>query len=336
MILSLDRPSRVAQPPARRQEPSGLLLDRARRRGADFLSSCQQASGAITEVVDDPMAVLRHGGSAADRFFLGGGADIWNTVNAILSLRELGRRHRGAERFVLRSLLADGSLSHSSRSRGPCAETTAAAILALPGDHPRIRRALLRLALPDGRFPTFIVDARGGYDIYLTGPSTTAWALTALGSKKGDRNALAGAYRQLERRGLSALLEDLGDRAIWQGHSAFYATPFYPAHLAAPLVGRRQILDDVVRRQNSDGGWGFGTRRSPSSALPTALAMLTLAASSRDDRVRSATGKGARWLVGQQAGDGSFPLQPAPQSLWYTGKVYVTAVVLRALGRAAA
>jgi hypothetical protein len=291
-------------------------------RASAFLRACQGESGAILEPTPDPLGLLKGSASPREVFFASGGTDVWSTVNALLALRLVGASLPRAASFVMAQRLRDGSLSHSSQTRGPCVETTAAAALAIPRASAGFRRALLSQWLPDGRFRTFIIGNELGYDTYLTGPSVTAWALLSLGGQgRADRR----------KRSLASLRYDLAGAESWAAHPAFYATRFYPAHVGARVVTRRGLLVQALELQGRDGGWGFDGAPSRSSPLPTALALLTLAAFPRGAGVARALAGGRRFLLESQSGDGSFSLRGAPRELWYAGRVYVTCLALRAL-----
>jgi hypothetical protein len=292
-------------------------------RTSAFLRACQGHSGAVLEPTRDPLGLLKGGASTRDVFFATGGTDVWSTVNALLALKLVGESLPRAASFVMAQRLRDGSLSHSSLTRGPCVETTAAAALAIPRARAGFRRALLRQCLPDGRFRTFIIGSELGYDTYVTGPSVTAWALLSLRGQAG------GTERR--RRALASLRADLAGAEAWAGHPAFYASRFYPAHVAARLVQPPGMLAWALDLQTRDGGWGFDGAPSRSSPLPTALALLTLAAFPAGVGVALARTRGLRFLLESQDEDGGFSLQGAPRELWYAGRVYVACLALRAL-----
>ncbi len=281
----------------------------------------------MLEPVRDPLAILRRRVSLREAFFATGGTDVWNTVNTLLALRQVGERLPKASEFVLAHRLPDGSLSHSSQTRGTCAETTAAASLAIPGAKGALCRALVRQWLPDGRVRTFVTSSPAGYDAYFTGPSVTAWTLLAL-----RRHAGATERR---KQGLGALREDLADAATWQGHPAFYASLFYPAHVGVRLFEPPGLLREALARQTREGGWGFDLTPARASPLCTALALITLASVGRTPRVAAALARGRYFLLDSQASDGSFAIDGAPAELWYAGRVYGTCLALRALSEKA-
>lgn len=289
------------------------------RRAVRFLTSCQVSSGAILEPAD-PLAVLTNGGSAEKWFFAAGGADAWHTANALIALGPTNRIAPRARAFLARCILSDGTLSHSSASRGTCIETTAAAALVLPARRAALRRAIRRHAQPDGRWATFITSTETGHDTYVTGPSVIGWALDALG---------AGARRG--NQGAATLREDLGRAPIWSSHPAFYATPFYPAHLAARLVPAPSVERFTVETQHRSGGWGFGDASGRPAAIPTALAVLTLGWFGPSEAGQRAIERARQWLVAHQSPEGSWQVGPAPKELWYAGSVYSTSLALRAL-----
>jgi hypothetical protein len=290
-----------------------------------YLLECQLPSGAINDPVDDPLAALARP-TRRLAFRLANGADIWHTVNALLALQAVAQVNEAAARFVRGKLTRQGALSYWSAHPSLCIETCAATAHALPGLRARLARTIERHALPGGRWPNFLLPGVGGYDAYATGPSVTAWALSILG--QGHRLAPSGrAY----------LRETMSDQGLWRSHGAFYATPYYPAHLAvACMADRQRVVRAVLRRQRDDGGWGFGDDGSaPASALPTGFAMLTLAAGgAASDAVRRALERARRWLLGRQDPRGGFAIAPVPRALFYAGNVYATCVAIRALVRA--
>jgi hypothetical protein len=289
-----------------------------------YLASCQLPSGAINDPIPDPLATLalRHP-SRRLAFRMMGGADIWHTTNALLAFAATKIANPAAQAFVRSKLTRNGELSYWSYHPSLCIETCAAAFRALPDLRRKLVRTIERHALPGGRWPTSMVPGQAGHDFYLTGPSVTAWALGAL--DKSQASAQAG------RRYLQ---ETLDVRGMWSAHPAFYATPFYPAHLAVPyLANRLPVVQATLRAQISCGGWAFnGDQASSPSALPTALAVSTLLASGVASAVVAAAVKrGLRFLLDRQKRGGAFSLAPAPASLFYAGDVYATSVALRAM-----
>ena len=291
----------------------------AAHRAAEYLLRSERASGAITESVRGSSGVV-------DVLFrLADGADVWHTVNALLAIQAAGRTSAAAVAFVRDQVRKEGGLPYWSARPGLCIETTAAGALALPELRPTLVPALRRYALPEGRWATFILDEPGGFDHYLTAPSVTAWALAAL----GGNDPLVDTGRRY--------LRDTRDaRGIWAAHDACYATPFYPAHLAAAQVPDRDaVLAFTVESASPSGGWGFGDPpREDASTLPTAWALLTLLAC---DPTLATAGpaatRAADWLLAAQRDDGSFPAAPLPPDIFYTGSVYATSVATVALAR---
>ena len=55
------------------------------------------------------------------------------------------------------------------------------------------------------------------------------------------------------------------------------------------------VTDELVRRENADGGWGYQGKTS--WAEPTALAVLALESSRLED---PAHGRGIQWLLAHQ------------------------------------
>jgi hypothetical protein len=293
----------------------------AAERGGSFLESCHAHNGAVLEPVADPLVVLRGGAqlSAGAVFHTAGGADVWHTVHAVAAYARLGRRHQSAEPFVEQSLLSDGGLCYWSARVGLCVETTSAAALAMPHIRRNLRAVLRRHALPQGRWSNYILDDVGGYARYAVGPSVTGWALCALPPSDPRRNA-----------GSAYLREALGQRHVWAADPAFYGTPFYAAHVAARILPDPRVLEYTLATQDSSGGWGFGDPPGPPSALPTALALLTLDCFS-DQRIALARERGQRWLCEAQRHDGSFGLDYMPAEIWFAATVYATAVAVLAL-----
>ena len=291
----------------------------ATRPATEYLLRCQRASGAITESVRGSSGVV-------DVLFrLADGADVWHTVNALLALQAVGETPAAAAAFVRDQVREEGGLPYWSARPGLCIETTAAGALALLELRPTLVPALRRYALPEGRWATFILDEPGGFDHYLTAPSVTAWALAALSCD----DPLVGVGRRY-------LLETRDARGLWAAHDACYATPFYPAHLAAAQVPDRDaILAFTLESASRSGGWGFGDPpREDASTLPTAWALLTLLACDPTlATVRPATTRAADWLLAAQRDDGSFPAAPLPPDIFYTGSVYATSVAIVALAR---
>lgn len=254
------------------------------------------------------------------------GADIWHTVNALRALAAAGRWNRAAEAFVHAQVTANGELSYWSSHPSLCIETCAAAFQALPSLRTRLRRAVERHALPGGRWPNFILPGRGGYDSYLTGPSVTGWALAVLARS-----------HPLAVRGRAYLADTLTPGGLWRAQGGFYATPFYPAHVALPHVDDpRPVLNATLHGQDGSGGWAFDPEQGgPPSALPTALALVTLLAEpSPGSRVRRAARSAVAWLLAGQKASGAFSAAPAPTVLFYAGDVYATSVAVMALMRA--
>lgn len=300
----------------------------AMARAAEFLLACQFPSGAINDPIADPFAALASARrSRRLRFRLKGGADIWHTTNAALALACTGRHNLAAERFVCTRLSRAGELSYWSSYPSLCIETCSAAAQAFPRLRSRLREIIVRHALPGGRWATSMLPAHGGYDAYLAGPSVTAWALGALGGARAD----------LGRAGRRYLRSTLASDGLWQAHPAFYATPFYPAHVAVrflPPLERAAIVKATLRLQRVGGGWGFG-ERGDASALPTALAISTLLASGvKSAAAVRATKGGVGWLLTNQTAAGRFRLAPAPSVVFYAGDVYATCVATMALAAA--
>jgi hypothetical protein len=301
----------------------------AMERAAEFLLSCQFPSGAINDRIANPLAALTVvRPSRRLSFRLKGGADIWHTTNAIAALSRIGRSNRAAEHFVRSKLTASGELSYWSAYPSLCIETCSAACHAMPRERARLRATIVRHALPGGRWATSMVPAAGGYDAYLAGPSVTAWALGALGREPA----------RLARAGRSFLQNTLSEDGLWRAHPAFYATSFYPAHLAirfVPTATKAAVVAATLRRQTASGGWGFIADGRPSS-LPTAFALSTLVGSGvKTSRLVRAIGRAVRWLLENQKSAGGFRLSPAPAVVFYAGDVYATAVATMALAEAA-
>jgi hypothetical protein len=86
------------------------------------------------------------------------------------------------------------------------------------------------------------------------------------------------------------------------------------------------MLDDLLRAQNPDGGWG-AERKRVSATEATALAVLALAAAAEPSG-RAAGERGLAWLVSRQNPDGGWPLNARVQDGSWT-----TAVAALALAR---
>jgi hypothetical protein len=319
----------VGETTYRRAGSTAAAVRDALERAAEFLLACQFPSGAINDRIPDPLAALTAARpSRRLHFRLKGGADIWHTTNAIAALRRTGRSNLAAERFVRSKLSATGELSYWSIYPSLCVETCSAAYQALPGERTRLRATIVRHALPGGRWSTSLVPTADGYDAYLAGPSVTAWALGTLGRE----------HDSLARAGRSYLATTLGEDGLWRAHPAFYATAFYPAHLAIRFLPSKALRAAVVaatlRQQTEGGGWAFSAGGKP-SALPTALALSTLLAGGArtigTSAGRRAVKRGASWLLAHQARTGAFALSPAPAVLFYAGDVYATCVTTMAL-----
>jgi hypothetical protein len=298
-----------------------LVWRRAARRAADFLCRRQLPSGEINEAVEPSR------GPTATLFRAARGCDVWHTVNAVLALSAVGETSEAACRYVSSKALEGGGLPPSSGGPELCSETTAAAALAIPALRLTSLAALRRHALPHGRWICFFGLRLHDYDFYVSGPSVTGWALTALGGE----DSLAEAGRRY-------LVETLGPHGIWNAHDLFYCTPFYPAHIAAAwLPDRRAVLRYTLGTVGPTGGWGFGDPPDAQpSTLPTAWALLTLLAC--DPTLATARGvaiRAAQWLVDAQTEDGSLPIDPCPGRVWYSGSVYATSVAITALARIA-
>lgn len=304
--------------------PSPVELAKVIQSGLDFLAACQMGNGSIQEPLADPLAVLTRPASLSpsERFHALAGADIWNTVNTLALFQRHGRDTRKLETFLRPFLKKGAGLSYWSAREGFCCETTAAmARIANAGDRKRLLATFQHKALPKGRWASFILDGPDGYETYLTAPSVTAWILSAL-----------NADDPLVKPGLSYLEERLAARPIWGSHPAFYLTPFYPAHLAAPFLPKLSVLSYTLSTQDPSGGWGFGDPPKGSGcALPTALAIQTLRAFPAKPKVQHAIQRGMAWLAHTQKPNGAFPLGQAPKELWYVGEVYSTCQALFAL-----
>ena len=293
-------------------------------RAVAYLLACQLPSGAINDVIANPLAALTSARpSRRMAFRLKGGADVWHTTQAILAFSAAGRSNPAAERFVCGRISRRGELSYWSGHPSLCIETCSAAWHALPSQRSRLAATLVRHALPGGRWPNFILPGCGGYDSYLAGPSVTAWAIGAL-----------GAGHRLAASGRAHLLETLAPNGLWRAHPAFYATPYYPAHLAVAHIGeeRSYVVRATLGQQGATGGWGFEGFTDRPSPLPTGFAVRTLvAAGARTPQCQRALGRAVRWLLGAQSANGAFRLAPAPAALFYAGDVYATCVAVSAL-----
>jgi hypothetical protein len=303
---------------------SSSTLRDAVDRALAYLLTCQLPSGAINDVIANPLAALATARPTRRMAFrLRGGADIWHTTQAILAFSAAGRSNPAAEHFVRSRISRRGELSYWSGHPSLCIETCSAAWHALPSQRNRLTATLVRHALPGGRWPNFILPGRGGYDSYLAGPSVTAWAIGAL-----------GARHPLTTPGLAHLLETLTSDGLWRAHPAFYATPYYPAHLAVAYVGEKRsaVVRATLRQQSPTGGWGFEDFADRPSPLPTAFAIRTLvAAGVRTPQCKRSLRRAVRWLLNSQSASGAFRLAPAPAELFYAGDVFATCVAISAL-----
>jgi hypothetical protein len=293
-------------------------------RAIAYLLTCQLPSGAINDVIAHPLAALaKVRPSRRLAFRLKGGADIWHTTQAILAFSAAGRSNSAAERFVRSRVSRRGELSYWSGHPSLCIETCSAAWHALPSQRRRLASTLVRHALPGGRWPNFILPGQGGYDSYLAGPSVTAWALGAL-----------GASHPLATEARTYLRETVAPDGLWRAHPAFYATPYYPAHLAVAHVGQKRgaVVRATLGQQSTTGGWGFAGFADRPSPLPTGLAIRTLiAAGVNTPRCKRSLRRAVRWLLSSQSANGAFHLAPAPAVLFYAGDVYATCVAISAL-----
>jgi len=320
----------MSLPRARNQATPYLRLTSSTLRGVvdraiDYLLTCQLPSGAINDVIANPLAALATvRPSRRLAFRLKGGADIWHTTQAILALSAAGRSNADAEHFVGSRISQAGELSYWSGHPSLCIETCSAAWHALPSQRGRLAATLARHALPGGRWPNFILPGRGGYDSYLAGPSVTAWALGAL-----------GVSHPLATEGRAYLRETLAPNGLWHSHPAFYATPYYPAHLAVTYLGDKRkaaVVRATIRDQGPAGGWSFAGFEDRPSPLPTAFAVRTLiAAGSRTPQCGRSLRRAVQWLMASQSSSGAFRLAPAPAALFYAGDVYATCVAVLAL-----
>ena len=299
-------------------------LREAVERAVAYLLTCQLPSGAINDVLANPLAALATKRlSRRMAFRLKGGADLWHTVQAILALSAAGKSNAAAEHFVSSRISRQGELSYWSGHPSLCIETCSAAWHALPSHRAHLAATLARHALPGGRWPNFILPGRGGYDSYLAGPSVTAWAIGVL-----------GARHPLAAQGRAHLLETLAPDGLWHAHPAFYATSYYPAHLAVGHLGdeRRMVVRATLRQQGPAGGWSFAEFGDRPSALPTAFAMRTIvAAGVRTPQCRRSLRRATRWLLTSQSASGAFRLAPAPAALFYAGDGYATCVAILSL-----
>jgi energy-coupling factor transport system substrate-specific component len=167
-----------------------------------------------------------------------------------------------------------------------------------------------------GRNPTSV--RRGGRSV-LDGLRAEASTLDGLGDAERTILALracgASAYSFAGRNLVAEVLHerDSDDSFAHQVNLTAFAifalravghSPSYPAI--------RDAAGWIERQQNSDGGFGFGGRGSPSDVDDTAAALQALAdAGARDSRVLS---HATAYLIGAQNPDGGFPQQRSGES----------------------
>jgi hypothetical protein len=113
------------------------------------------------------------------------------------------------------------------------------------------------------------------------------------------------------------------------------------ARSAAPAKALRPMIDQLLGRQNKDGGWGqLPGAASDAYATGQVLYMLSLAGMGRD---RAEVRRGVTFLVGTQQADGSWPMigrahpgaRPARNRvpITYLGSAWATLGLLRSVPR---
>ncbi len=284
-------------------------------RGLDFLADQRRADGAVCEPLADPLGFLGNPSPSPREVLIASrGADVWCSATALRVTRLAGGDLPDTPAF-LTGLAAPGQgLSWWTRRTGLCVETSGAAALADAGLATLLRPVLRRHMLPGGRWATFLLDRHGGYEEYMVGPSVIAWAGLALPPRDLRRVAAS--------RALTALR---GPDGTWTGHAAFYQSCWYPTHLALRLAGGdAETAARALQTQRADGGWAFD-QHDDTALLPTAWALQCL------PRGGSAATAALGRLVASQLRDGGWPDTDLPPTLYYVGRVYITACVLEAL-----
>ncbi len=260
----------------------------------------------------------------------------------------------------------------------PDADDTAGALVALrllASKDPRVRRAaaegcrwLLDLQNADGGIPTFC-RGWGNLPFDRSAADLTAHALRAWSAWEDTLPArLRRRVRTGLRRGLAFLARSRrGDgawRPLWFGNEAApdEANPTYgTARVVLALAdlseareaGIREMLAGgaawLVAAQGADGGWG-GDRGVEPSTEETAVAVEALAAVAGRARpsggegllaedVRSAAGRGLRWLIERAAETETLDAAPIGfyfARLWYFERLYPLVFTVAAMERAAA
>ena len=113
------------------------------------------------------------------------------------------------------------------------------------------------------------------------------------------------------------------------GHPAVLAASLNPAANSADGFAADVCRPFLLQSQNADGGWGYHPGAS-SAVEPTAWSLLALA---KFDPQIPEVERGARWLLGCQNRDGSWPSRPETlDGCWLTPLAGLALVALKAPG----
>jgi squalene-hopene/tetraprenyl-beta-curcumene cyclase len=232
----------------------------------------------------------------------------------------------------------------------PDVDDTSGAILALKalGSEDGIAdgvRWLLKLQNSDGGWPTFC-RGLGRLPFDRSAPDLTAHALRAIccmARLAGDRVSQRAIRYGLQYLGRSQEA-DGSWMPLWFGNQAASGQT-NPVVGTARVLRALEILDHdgpqaargveyLLRSQNADGGWG-GATAVASSIEETALAVAALTGWSRRLSIRTASLRGAEYLM---RGITRWADQPVPiglyfAHLWYSEQLYPLIWTLDALGR---
>lgn len=242
----------------------------------------------------------------------------------------------------------------------PDADDTPGAILALAGlarssDHraeeiPGAIAAgvgwLFDLQNRDGGMPTFC-RGWGALPFDRSSPDITAHCLRAWNewlpfADESDRSRILVATKKALRYLVREQHRDGSWHPLWFGNQhrdADESNPTYGTSMvvrALDAIGQPRLADRgfrwLIDNQNSDGGWGAGKGRTPSSIEETSLAVSALV--NRESCFR-AVDRGIRWLIEATANGTRF--EPTPigfyfAKLWYFERIYPISWMVEALG----